>query len=199
MPTFHAYAATTPHSALQPFTFDPGELGPEEVEIKVSYCGICRSDISMLDNEWSMSKFPFVPGHEAVGTVVALGEEARGSRLASVWASGGRLIAVSRVTSACPEITISARLIKAPWWAATAAFRIDCASNGPGHVRYPTGSISRKPVRCYAAAIPYSRLSFNTTYPRRTRRGNRCRRPGPHGPAIRQQMGLRSPRFHHER
>ncbi len=40
MPTFHAYAATTPHSALQPFTFDPGELGPEEVEIKVSYCGI---------------------------------------------------------------------------------------------------------------------------------------------------------------
>lgn len=81
MPTFHAYAATTPHSALQPFTFDPGELGPEEVEIKVSYCGICHSDISMLDNEWGMSKFPFVPGHEAVGTVVALGEEAKGLKI----------------------------------------------------------------------------------------------------------------------
>jgi threonine dehydrogenase-like Zn-dependent dehydrogenase len=58
--TFHAYAATTPHSALQPFTFDPGELRPEEVEVKVSYCGICHSDISMLDNDWGMSKFPFV-------------------------------------------------------------------------------------------------------------------------------------------
>ena len=81
MSTFHAYAATTPHSALQPFIFDPGELRPEEVEIKVSYCGICHSDISMLDNEWGMSKFPFVPGHEAVGTVVALGEEAKGLKI----------------------------------------------------------------------------------------------------------------------
>ena len=78
MSTFHAYAATTPHSALQPFTFDPGELGPDEVEVKVSHCAICHSDVSMLDNEWGMSKFPFVPGHEAVGTVVALGEEAKG-------------------------------------------------------------------------------------------------------------------------
>jgi alcohol/geraniol dehydrogenase (NADP+) len=81
MSTFHAYAATTPHSALQPFAFDPGELHPEEVEIKVSYCGICHSDVSMLDNEWGMSKFPFVPGHEAVGTVVALGEEAKGLKI----------------------------------------------------------------------------------------------------------------------
>jgi uncharacterized zinc-type alcohol dehydrogenase-like protein len=79
--TFHAYAATTPHSALQPFTFDPGELRPEEVEVKVSHCGICHSDVSMLDNEWGMSKFPFVPGHEAVGTVVALGVEAKGLKI----------------------------------------------------------------------------------------------------------------------
>ena len=81
MSTFHAYAATTPHSALQPFTFDPGELRPEEVEVKVSHCGICHSDVSMLDNEWGMSKFPFVPGHEAVGTVVALGVEAKGLKI----------------------------------------------------------------------------------------------------------------------
>jgi uncharacterized zinc-type alcohol dehydrogenase-like protein len=68
---FHAYASLQPQVVLEPFDFDPGDLGPEEVEIKVSHCGI-----SMLDNEWGMSKFPFVPGHEAVGTVVALGEEA---------------------------------------------------------------------------------------------------------------------------
>jgi uncharacterized zinc-type alcohol dehydrogenase-like protein len=35
----------------------------------------------MLDNEWGMSKFPFVPGHEAVGTVVALGVEAKGLKI----------------------------------------------------------------------------------------------------------------------
>jgi alcohol/geraniol dehydrogenase (NADP+) len=75
---FHAYAAPAPHAPLEPIDFDPGELGPEEVEIQVSHCGICHSDLSMLDNEWGMSQFPFVPGHEAVGTIVALGEHAKG-------------------------------------------------------------------------------------------------------------------------
>src|SRR6266849_603632 len=79
--TFHAYAASEPHAALEPFSFDPGELGPEEAEIQVSHCGICHSDLSMLDNEWGISAFPFVPGHEAVGTVVALGEEAKGLKI----------------------------------------------------------------------------------------------------------------------
>lgn len=79
--TFHAYAATTPHASLEPFEYNPGDLGSEEVEIEVSHCGICHSDISMLDNDWGMSKFPFVPGHEAVGTVVALGEEAKGLKI----------------------------------------------------------------------------------------------------------------------
>ena len=75
---FHAYAASAPHASLEPFTFDPGTLGSEEVEIQVSHCGICHSDLSMLDNEWGMTQFPFVPGHEAVGTIVALGEHAKG-------------------------------------------------------------------------------------------------------------------------
>src|ERR1700756_4775219 len=71
---FNAYAATSAKGPLESFSFDPGELGPEEVEIKVTHCGICHSDLSMLDNEWGLSKYPFVPGHEAVGTIVALGQ-----------------------------------------------------------------------------------------------------------------------------
>jgi uncharacterized zinc-type alcohol dehydrogenase-like protein len=78
MTTFNAYAATKAHGELQPFSFDPGQIGPEEVEIKVSHCGLCHSDLSMLDNEWGMSQYPFVPGHEVTGTVVALGEAAKG-------------------------------------------------------------------------------------------------------------------------
>jgi len=78
MSTFHAYAASAAKGPLKPFSFDPGELGPEEVEIKVTHCGICHSDLSMLDNEWGMSKYPFVPGHEVTGTVAALGTEAKG-------------------------------------------------------------------------------------------------------------------------
>jgi uncharacterized zinc-type alcohol dehydrogenase-like protein len=81
MSTIHAYAATAPHKALQPFEFDPGELGSDQVEIKVTHCGICHSDLSMLDNEWGMSQFPLVPGHEAVGTVLALGENAKGLKV----------------------------------------------------------------------------------------------------------------------
>jgi uncharacterized zinc-type alcohol dehydrogenase-like protein len=78
MSLIHGYAASSANGRLEPFEFDLGELGPEEVEIKVSHCGVCHSDLSMLDNEWGMSKFPFVPGHEAVGTVVALGAQAKG-------------------------------------------------------------------------------------------------------------------------
>jgi uncharacterized zinc-type alcohol dehydrogenase-like protein len=78
MPTYHAYAAPSAKAPLEPFTFDPGPLGPEEVEIEVSYCGVCHSDLSMLNNDWGMSKYPFVPGHEVTGTVSALGEQAKG-------------------------------------------------------------------------------------------------------------------------
>lgn len=79
--SIRAYAATSAKGILEPFSYDPGPLGPEEVEIQVSHCGICHSDLSMLDNDWGMSTYPFVPGHEAIGTVVALGEQAKGLTL----------------------------------------------------------------------------------------------------------------------
>src|SRR5271169_4851664 len=78
MHTYHAYAAPSAKAPLEPFNFDPVPLGPEEVEIEVSHCGLCHSDLSMLDNDWGMSKYPFVPGHEVTGTVSALGEQAKG-------------------------------------------------------------------------------------------------------------------------
>ncbi|HSJ02667.1 MAG: NAD(P)-dependent alcohol dehydrogenase [Verrucomicrobium sp.] len=79
--TINAYAATTAGGPLEPFSFDAGELGAEEVEIKVTHCGICHSDLSMLENDWGMTGFPFVPGHEAVGHITALGENAKGLQI----------------------------------------------------------------------------------------------------------------------
>jgi uncharacterized zinc-type alcohol dehydrogenase-like protein len=73
-----AYVALAAGAALEPFEYDPGELGKEEVEIKVSHCGICHSDLSMRNNDWGMSVFPFVGGHEAVGEIVAVGDNAKG-------------------------------------------------------------------------------------------------------------------------
>ena len=94
MSTIHAYAAKAPKTPLQPFEFEPGELGPDQVEIKVTHCGICHSDLSMLDNEWGMSQFPLVPGHEAVGTVLALGENAKGLKV-------GQRVGVGWTASSC--------------------------------------------------------------------------------------------------
>ena len=90
----HGYAASEAKGTLQPFEFDLGELGPEEVEIKVTHCGICHSDLSMLDNEWGMSRYPFVPGHEAVGSVVAMGDEAKGLEI-------GQRVGIGWSSSSC--------------------------------------------------------------------------------------------------
>ena len=81
MSPIHAYAARTPKAPLQLFEFEASELGTDQVEIKITHCGICHSDLSMLDNDWGMSQFPLVPGHEAVGTVLALGENAKGLKV----------------------------------------------------------------------------------------------------------------------
>ena len=62
-----AYAAKGPKQPLEPFEYEPGPLGPHEVEVKVSHCGICHSDLAMIDNDWGFSAYPLVPGHEVVG------------------------------------------------------------------------------------------------------------------------------------
>lgn len=57
----HAYATKVAGGSLEEFDYDPGALKSEEVEIKVEYCGICHSDLSMLQNDWGVSQYPFVP------------------------------------------------------------------------------------------------------------------------------------------
>jgi uncharacterized zinc-type alcohol dehydrogenase-like protein len=68
-----AFAAHEPHAALQPFEYDPGELMPDQVEIDVKYCGICHSDLSVINNEWGITQYPVVPGHEVVGAIAKVG------------------------------------------------------------------------------------------------------------------------------
>lgn len=69
-----AYAASEPHGELKPFEYDPGPLGPDMVEIRIDACGVCHSDLSMLNNDWGITAYPLVPGHEVVGTVAAVGD-----------------------------------------------------------------------------------------------------------------------------
>ena len=90
-----AYAVHEPGGKLQPFEYDPGDLAPGQVEIDVVACGICHSDLSMIDNHWEMTAYPLVPGHEVVGTVAAVGEGvtnvAVGDTVGLGWYSGSCL------------------------------------------------------------------------------------------------------------
>ena len=87
-----AYAAFEPGAELKPFEYDPGPLAAHQVEIDVEHCGICHSDLSMLNNDWGMSAYPLVPGHEIIGTVAALGSAvtrlAVGQRVGLGWHAG---------------------------------------------------------------------------------------------------------------
>ena len=71
---FKAYAAEAPGQPFKPFEFDPGAIKPDEVEVRVTSCGICHSDLSMHENAWGMTAYPFVPGHEVIGVVEAVGD-----------------------------------------------------------------------------------------------------------------------------
>ncbi|WP_180078955.1 NAD(P)-dependent alcohol dehydrogenase [Acinetobacter sp. YH12251] len=79
--TIHAYAAMNSGEALVPYQFDPGELQAHQVEVKVEYCGLCHSDISIIQNDWKSSVYPVVPGHEVIGTITQLGSEAKGLKI----------------------------------------------------------------------------------------------------------------------
>lgn len=76
-----SYAALTAKSALVPYEFDAGELQPHQVEVKVEYCGLCHSDLSIIDNDWGVSQYPVVAGHEIIGKIIRLGSEAKGLKL----------------------------------------------------------------------------------------------------------------------
>ncbi|MDP9206855.1 MAG: NAD(P)-dependent alcohol dehydrogenase [Gemmatimonadota bacterium] len=87
-----SYAAPSAGAKLTPHIFDPGRLGSNEVEVAVTHCGICHSDVHLIDNEWGISSYPLIAGHEIVGTVSALGKSAKdlkiGQRVGIGWQAG---------------------------------------------------------------------------------------------------------------
>jgi uncharacterized zinc-type alcohol dehydrogenase-like protein len=60
---------------------DLGPLGSEEVEVAVEHCGVCHSDVSMWNNEWGLSEYPAVLGHEVTGRITALGPATKGLKV----------------------------------------------------------------------------------------------------------------------
>lgn len=78
MSEIHGFAAHAAGAQLLPFRFSPGDLGPYDVEVRVLHCGVCHSDVHLIDNDWGVSRYPLVPGHEIIGTVTAIGSNVHG-------------------------------------------------------------------------------------------------------------------------
>lgn len=91
-----AYAVQKARGRLKRIEYDPGMLGADQVEIAVIACGLCHSDLSMINNEWGDSEYPLVPGHEVVGTIAQLGANVKhlkiGDTVGLGWFSGSCMI-----------------------------------------------------------------------------------------------------------
>ncbi len=142
-----AYAAMQASYELVPFQFDAGELLDHEVEIQVEYCGLCHSDISIIQNDWHVSQFPVIAGHEVVGRIIRLGSQAKelhiGQRVGLGWTAetcehcsaclqGDRIFCVDLKPTIVGHAGGFANKVRAAWqWVIPLPEQLDSASAGP--------------------------------------------------------------------
>jgi uncharacterized zinc-type alcohol dehydrogenase-like protein len=136
--------------AKQPMTLevvDLGPLGAEDVEVAVEHCGLCHSDLSILNNEWGLSQYPAILGHEVIGRITALGPNAKGlgvgQRVGVGWNSGSCMHCHQCMSGShhlCPEVQFTivghrggfASHIRSHWaWAIPLPEKLDFAEAGP--------------------------------------------------------------------
>ena len=74
MQKVECFAAHAPSQPLEEWSYDvPTETPEKYVDVAITHCGVCHSDLHQLDDSWGIASFPLVPGHEIIGNVVALG------------------------------------------------------------------------------------------------------------------------------
>src|SRR5579872_6509870 len=147
MAKIRAWAAMGPNQKFVPYEYDPGALKPDEVEIAVRHCGICHSDLSVLNNEWGVFPYPYVLGHEVVGEVVALGQHAKGLQIGQLvgvgWFCGSCMCCKQCIAgnqNLCPTVAATiiahkggfAEKMRAEWpWVVPLPKSLDPSSAGP--------------------------------------------------------------------
>lgn len=96
------YAAQNPETDLAPWDFERREVGPHDVQIEISYCGVCHSDLHQIKNDWFPGIFPMVPGHEIVGRVIKVGNHVKKFKVDEL-AAVGCMVDSCRVCENCKE------------------------------------------------------------------------------------------------
>jgi len=71
--TVLGYAAKSVGNSLEPIVYDSPELGENDVKVAIAHCGVCYTDIQAIEDYYGITKYPFIPGHEIVGSVTELG------------------------------------------------------------------------------------------------------------------------------
>lgn len=72
--TIEGFAAEKKGELLKPITYEAKIVGDFDVEVKITHCGICHSDLHLIDNDWNSSIYPLVPGHEIIGHITQKGK-----------------------------------------------------------------------------------------------------------------------------
>ncbi|HUB77319.1 MAG TPA: NAD(P)-dependent alcohol dehydrogenase [Bryobacteraceae bacterium] len=98
--TARSWAAQSATSALAPFSIERREPQPSDVAIEILYCGVCHSDLHMARNEWQISTYPLVPGHEIVGRVTKAGSAVKKFKVGDL-AAVGCLVDSCRTCESC--------------------------------------------------------------------------------------------------
>ncbi len=91
-----AYAAQSPGSTPAPWQYEPRQPRSDDVSIEVLYCGVCHTDIHFVENDWGMTTYPVVPGHEIIGRVTAVGPAVTGFK-------AGDMVGVGCLVDSCRE------------------------------------------------------------------------------------------------
>jgi uncharacterized zinc-type alcohol dehydrogenase-like protein len=128
-------------------TVDLGPLGAEDVEVAVEHCGLCHSDLSVLNNEWGISQYPAILGHEVIGPITAVGPNAKGlkvgQRVGVGWNSGSCMHCHQCMSGShhlCPQVQPTivghrggfASHIRSHWaWAFPLPEKLNFADAGP--------------------------------------------------------------------
>ena len=92
--TAKGWGTDAPDQPLRPMEFERRALRPDDVAIKITYAGICHSDLHTARNDWSGTRYPVIPGHEIVGRVTAVGGEVSRHQV-------GDLVAVGCMVDSC--------------------------------------------------------------------------------------------------
>jgi len=101
--TTKAYAASAATARLAPLTIQRRAPGPRDVQIEISHCGVCHSDLHQVRNEWESAiptVYPCVPGHEIVGKVSAVGRDVRSFQVGDT-AAVGCMVDSDRTCASC--------------------------------------------------------------------------------------------------